>query len=375
MTTVEQDKRTLMSAAGTRADAIDLAHLVSETTQSDMELILDSEEEVIRGPLVIASRFRKDFTPEQLNQFPEIDTWDHTDSIPKSLVGAKVANNFDWSMVDRAMPLGGVRAVKHSWYSDFAAAIGIAETLTARIDKLAERAKDKLDSDHDDTITALAQDRRRLDNIVSKVRRAVEFIQQCDRFDRMDKTVGYWVTKQQSRALDGAFLFDENKQPITEISRGPNPIKIWDKSPEGSAKGAIKFVSLTQFLAFDVQEAIDNGGTYTALLKTVQRDQQEDGGEAKAIAMKDLFGIVGRMNTLFGQDTIDKAIAREIAKPNTGGPLAHELVELAVTLNNWLPLLQPVADKWSEAAAAKRAKLLVDGADKQSPKVVQAKVL
>lgn len=61
------------------------------------------------------------------------------------------------------------------------------------------------------------------------------------------------------------------------ISAAPAPIYIWpnDEPEEGD------IYSITQVLAFNVHEAIANGGTMAALTATVGRDGDGDGDETK----------------------------------------------------------------------------------------------
>ena len=245
-----------ISATGASELALKLAAKVSDQTMQDAEIILDAKEDDRRGPLVLAIDFKRDFTPTELASFP--------------VVGSTEGNNPDVTKVPKEMANGGTREVNHYWYRhDFAPNTHLGITLAETIKDLSDKKKDTNNADPDDVALSLSRAQARLDAWGTRCERAFAYIQQCERWEAIADKVKYHLTMQRAVDFNGDLVTDDKGQPVMEVSKSPKPIKMWDATPNGKE---IKFISLTSFLAFDVNEAAKNGGDWQALHATVGGD-------------------------------------------------------------------------------------------------------
>jgi hypothetical protein len=143
----------------------------------------------------------------------------------------------------------------------------------------------------------------------------------------------------QAEDMVGAKIVDDDGTPVMVPSKSPSPILIFDKSPEGMAKNERRFVSLTQFLSFDVAAAKKAGGTFQNVLNTVKRTP-DPGAKQEALSLAKLGAVLKQINALLDQENIEQAIMREANKAAGGDQFAYDMVECFLLLQRVEPALR-----------------------------------
>lgn len=328
---------------------------VSDDTQESVDIAAKGKEDWQGGPIIVLAGLTADF-PENddgklaLSDFPE--------------PGSDTGNNPDKFKRPVTDSSGKTAMRPTSFYTVFTAGTKTGIALATEIGYI--KRANNLEATKDgipETILGMSTDARetrlsflegRLKTMATAYRKALSLHHQLNAVADLtvmvddtgninpdgDKNTRY---KQGTVGVDFHYVTDENGEDTGEVANRLDPIMVWER-PGYDAKGEPRpiknkvSVSIGSFLKFDAKKASENGGTYKALLKTVERKPKTPDGatvtDTPAIKTVDTF--VGRFVETFrfmdemqsASDPKDLGKLYNLLKHKDGGELVVAWVEM-----------------------------------------------
>lgn len=312
------DPATAYDGEALAAIAQGLGARVSDATESAVETAAKGKEDWQGGPITVLAGLSADF-PENdegklaLSDFPE--------------PGSETGNNPDKFKLPVTDTSGKTSMRPTSFYVRFTAATNHGAAISQEIAYIKrannlEAVKDgipaailEMTSDARDTRLSFLEGR--LKTMTTAYRKAMSLHFQLNAVADLtvmvddtgnvnadpDKNARY---KQGTVGVDFHYVTDDNGEDTGEVANRLDPIMIWER-PGYDAKGEPRpiknkmSVSIGSFLKFDAKKAAENGGTYKALLKTVERKPKTPDGSAvtDTPAIKTVDTFVGRFVETF----------------------------------------------------------------------------
>lgn len=333
---------------------------LSEETNADIEATLDAKEVVKRAPLAVLADLERDHG-DDLDAFPTVDAGkpDKDGNIP-----IPAGNNPDYYSIPGGTDSKGNRiTIKGSFYADYADNTVPGKAITRRIAGIDAAEAGKSDAPavykrmtKDERTSAKARETQRRSDLRAIIKRAMKVYQQMRRLDEMP-AIGWRVQMQEVRdtagnvqwveaeegqkADDKGRALDEHGAPIPVMApmNTPKPMVIYNKAqPERPT-----VLSISTFLALDVQKAKANGGKMADLLETTTRGSDEE-GQSGADTQQDvgllknpteLYDVGVRVNHYFDDADQMAALHKLLSgKSDKRLPLVRVLGDLRVELNN-----------------------------------------
>jgi hypothetical protein len=282
------DTTTAFDGEALAAVARGLAAKVTDVTEDAIEIAAKGKEDWQGGPIAVLAGLQSDFGDE-LNDFPEPDS--------------DTGNNPDKFKMEVTDTSGKTAKRDTSFYLLFAdntkagqaiqtelAYLKRANNLEAIKDGIPAHILSMSPSERDDRIKFL--DGRRA-TVRSAYKKAMRLYFQFVAIGELTVMVGKdgkvnanpelnTIGKAGTVGCDFIYGKDEEGND-TDVINSPAPIVIWEQ-PGCNAKGEARpitksvKVSIGKFLNFDAKKALENGGTYAALLKTIERAPKKADG-------------------------------------------------------------------------------------------------
>jgi hypothetical protein len=335
-----------------------LAIKVSDVTEAAVETAAKGKEDWQGGPISVLAGLQRDFTNEELDAFAE----------PNSDTG----NNPDRYKMQVTDSSGKSAMRPTSFYQQFAdgtkhgkaiieelALLRRANNVEAIKTDIPETIMNMTVSERDDRIKFL--DNRRT-TVRNAYRKAMSLYFQLNAVGELTVLVDEEGKvnsdpakntrfKQGTVGVDFIYVTNDAGEDTDQVVNSPNPIIIWEypgydaKGNQRPIKNSQK-VSIGSFLKFDAKKAAENGGTYKALLKTVERKPRTPEGakptETPAIKTVDTF--VGRLVETYrfmnemqqATDPKDLGKLYQIIKADMNAKDRGELVVTIVEMRNYL---------------------------------------
>lgn len=291
------DATTAFDGEALEAVARGLGARVSDDTQGAVDTAAKGKEDWQGGPIIVLAGLQGDF-PENddgklaLSDFPE--------------PGSDTGNNPDKFKRPVTDTSGKTAMRPTSFYTVFTAGTKTGVLISAEIAHI--KRANNLEATKDgipEHILEMKQDARetrlsflstRLNTMTAAYRKAMALHFQLNAI--ADLTVMVDDTgninadpakntryKKGTVGVDFHYVTDENGEDTGEVANRQDPIIIWER-PGYDAKGEQRpiknpvSVSIGSFLKFDAKKAAENGGTFKALLKTVERKPKTPDGAA-----------------------------------------------------------------------------------------------
>lgn len=288
----EQEKDEVASAEASSLAAMYAAR-VSEATEQEMDVAADGKEDWQRGPIMVRQSLISDFTDEETGE-NAMDNW----PIP----GSKSGNNPDKykaQYTDKAT--GNVSMRPTSFYMQFTRHTSKGAALVTELEYLRRlgnieaiktdipeelQAKYKHDTARKARIKWIEG---RLANMTAGYRKAAALHLQLKAFAELGAPDAEGNVKQGAAMCAFIMVTDDEGQDTDQVVNSPSPIMIWADPGINKATGKplpvkpgdSKAISIGAFLKFKVAQALAAGGSYKAVLKTVERAQKDKGGKGK----------------------------------------------------------------------------------------------
>lgn len=321
--TSEVEDKTEHSAtiAQVRADAALFASQMGEQIIDTIVDTVNADEKRKRNPLMIMFMLEERF--------------DGTDGRRKlsacPIPGSKTGNNPDMIEDKETNAAGDKVAVRTAFWREVAYAMEEGRAIrTQLVDVNGKTGRWEIGADG---VTATEwrriQEKKRLDSrltgLVAVVRKSVSLYFQ-------------WQSVASLPGVEVNFALDENEDGSASVT-ATSPVTIYDpKKP-----GTFETMSVGQFLQLDADEAKDNGGTYSALVKTLGREpgqgQGDTGSKIKPIkSLDDLLSMLDEIAVYLDQTTDEgkkhvAALAKVMANPNTGDDAVLSVCNAAEVLD------------------------------------------
>jgi hypothetical protein len=350
---IAMSKKPTVSISKRNDLAVSLAHKISEATMSDMTGLMESNEEVQRGPLVIYVDLLRDLSRDTLLTIPVIDSVNPD-------TGPSVTNNPDGYYINKSLANGGNKDVRAWWHNDFAdsTSTGLPIVIYDRpkvvggveIDAVLDEIKKKMA----DEMTKPA-DKKDLE-----VERS--YWQNRKSRNRTIYTKGFRVFQklEDMKVLDGfnCTIIPEDKASPVDKGGLPTTAKKCIKIQNVTDGEDYRIWTLQTFLNCDPVLAKASGGTLDALDETVSKDSSDaDEDQAEPLKLNGLELELQRMSALLSQKGMGELLKHMCQKKETGPIFAHIFVDVAMEMQeamqyaNMRPLWKQIEDEAGAEAA------------------------
>lgn len=318
--------------------AVSLAKKISKETTEDMETTIEADETKKMSAVIVAADLWRDFGKQGFASLPPVgsspethpalDSWDvyvyFDKEAKKDVEGSVIDDLFD------ASP-SGVRIT--TWLNKIAAAEADKGDADVGLKKLGKAARRSLKAKYNSQRTTG----------LGTYRKAIALQQQRIKLEQlMGEQVGF------------DFFREANKKD-GPIINGPKPINLWDKTTQPNISNEY---SVTSFLGFDIDKAMELGGDWEALLKTNTRGtgDDEDGDDEDNINVTNSNQAETAMAALAGWMDESKNVMVIYSKINKAKKLEdiEDYMETIINLRNHMDALVKHIDKpWKKLQAKK----------------------
>jgi hypothetical protein len=319
--TAEDKSTKSVTIAQVRADAALFASQMGADIVDTIVETMDAAETVKRNPLLIMFKLE--------DRFDGKDGRRNLSDCP--VPGSKTGNNPDHVEDKEKNAAGELKAVKTSFWREVAHSMEEGKAIKALLaDVNGKVGRWEVGSEGAATEWRRVQEKKRLESRLGSLTTTVR------------KAASLYFQVQDIQALphvEITFGTDVDGDGDTVLANVTSPVTIYDpKKP-----GTFETMSVGQFLQLDPKEAATNGGTYSALIKTLGREggngQGDVGGKIRPIkSLDDLLSMLDEIAVYLDQTTDEgkkhaAALAKAMANPNTGDDAVLSVCNAAEVLD------------------------------------------